>query len=194
MFSYIHGIMAVVVLSKRAKKAQKEYEDLGWKIIDVTAHSDSATFVKFSPMFAHGSIPVPSLEGVADSESVEGVWQALKVFENEGIDFRKLKVLNMKAVKRPATEKRGAILGHAWFGGECGGTTTIDYLEARKKIYIPTYRWVLENRLQNELALLRGLLAEGHRIALLDYETNANVEDVERPLSHASLIKAALLS
>ena len=37
---------------------------------------------------------------------------------------------------------------------------------------------------------MRKASSEGKIIVLLDYDTNADVENVEKPLSHASLIKA----
>ena len=37
---------------------------------------------------------------------------------------------------------------------------------------------------------LRAASNEGKTIVLLDYDTNADVEDPKKPLSHASLIKA----
>ncbi len=54
-------------------------------------------WVKFSPFFPHGGIPIPFSQKKA--ESVEGVWQGLKVFEKEGIDeffFYKTDMKNMK--------------------------------------------------------------------------------------------------
>lgn len=65
----------------------------------------------------------------------------------------------------------------------------LEYIDARREIFLPAYRYVLEHRLQNELGELRSLIAS-RDVVLLDYETNANVEDTSRPLSHAALIAA----
>ena len=70
------------------------------------------------------------------------------------------------------------------------GTELLGYIEARKLIYIPTYRWVLENKVVPIIERLRKASNEGKTIVLLDYDTNADVENAKKLLSHASLIKA----
>jgi hypothetical protein len=69
------------------------------------------------------------------------------------------------------------------------GTELLGYIEARKQIYIPTYRWVMENKVANIIERLREA-SKTKTIVLLDYDTNADVENAKKPLSHASLIKA----
>jgi hypothetical protein len=82
-----------------------------------------------------------------------------------------------------------------WFGKPLGhrngvnGTELLGYIEARKQIYIPTYRWVLENKVANIIDRLREA-SKTKTIVLLDYDTNSDVENPKKPLSHASLIKA----
>lgn len=89
----------------------------------------------------------------------------------------------MKGIKRSGTS-RGKILGHR-FGPE--GSELLGYLDARKRIYLPCYRWVLENKMKAQLDELRRL-SRDHDVVLLDYETNGDVENLSKPLSHASLI------
>ena len=92
----------------------------------------------------------------------------------------------MKGLKRPANSRRGKVLGHR-LGGELLG-----YTEARKRVYIPLYEQALA-RLGPELEALRELAVEhGSRLVLLDYETNTDVEDTRKPLSHASLVMLRL--
>lgn len=176
----------IVIVSKRQKKVQKDLEGRGYVLVDVTSSSEDVTFRKFSPFYPHGDIPVPGNASV--SMSVEGVWQALKVFEKEGVDMSKLKIKTMKNLKRAVGEKRGRVKGHAY------GSEVLDYVTARKTIYIPTYQYVLEHVLQNELALLKAMFEEGQKIALVDFDVNEDVENTAKPLSHASLIKSALMS
>jgi hypothetical protein len=57
--------------------------------------------------------------------------------------------------------------------------------------YLPSYRWVLNHHLQKQLAELQRLAME-KPLVLLDYETNAEIEDCARPLSHASLVRRYL--
>jgi hypothetical protein len=82
--------------------------------------------------------------------------------------------------------KRGKVTGHMF------EQRLIDYVRARETIYIPTYNYVLRTKLHSEIALLKGLIKEGQKIALIDYDVNEDVQNTTKPLSHASLIKAAL--
>lgn len=173
--------MTVEIFSKRKKNLP-----VGEKVIvvDVTKNGTDPTFVKFSPFCPHGDIPVP---GFADltTTSVEGAWQGLKAFEREGPDRSYLKKTLPK--KRPATEAKGRVLGHRY--GEGDDARLLGYVDARKMIYVPMYEHVIQTRLANEVALLKGLVREGNRVVLLDYETNEDVENTTRPLSHASILK-----
>jgi len=63
----------------------------------------------------------------------------------------------------------------------------LDYETARRRIYLPTYRWVLDNCVQDELAALRAVAA-AKPLVLLDYTTNGDVANLATPLSHAALV------
>ena len=115
------------------------------------------------------------------------MWQGLKVFEAADVDPRKFEVTSMRGLKR-TVRRFGQCLGHRW---GTRGSELLGYREARFRIYLPTYLWVLQNRLQPELELLRERLAQGP-VILLDYETNLDIENLSRPLSHAGLIRAFL--
>lgn len=173
--------MAIQIESKRKSidNIRKSY-GADVEIIDVTSKG-SQPWVKFSPFYPHGQIPVP-LHPELVGQSVEGIWQALKVFEQTGVDFSKLDITNMKGIKR-TTRSLGRVLGHQ---GESDGL--LSYLDARKQIYLPCYKWVLENRLQSELKQITQLI-EQRNVVLLDYETNGDINDLRKPLSHASLVK-----
>lgn len=150
-------------------------------ILDVTSHG-LEPWVRFSPFFPHGNIPVPFSPEIT-AMSVEGIWQALKVFERADIDPSKLTITTMRGIKR-SVRTLGAVLGHR---AGLHSERLLSYIEARHQIYLPAYRWVLDHCLQTELDELRRMNAE-RSVVLLDYETNADIEDVTRPLSHAALI------
>jgi hypothetical protein len=76
------------------------------------------------------------------------------------------------------------VLGHR---AGIEGDRLLAHAEALRQIYLPTYRWVLDHRLKEELAQLRQLGA-AQLVVLLDYETNDDIDNLTRPLSHASLI------
>ena len=173
----------IIVESKKKKMETLEKEYPGAMIIDVTSHADDE-FVKFSPFYPHGGIPVPFTDGVT-SQSVEGIWQGLKVFENVGVDIHSFKITDMKNIKR-TSRKFGACLGHR---KGVRGEELLEYIDARKEIYLPAYKWVLDNKLQKLVTAVR-IIAKNKPVVLLDYDTNADVNNHKKPLSHASLIKA----
>jgi hypothetical protein len=114
------------------------------------------------------------------SQSVEGLWRALKVFAAEPEAFTKLDITTMKGIKRTA-RPLSPPLGHR-LGGRLLG-----YEEARRLIYLPAYRWMLDYRAAGLLARLRELASQ-QTVILLDYTANGDVTDLSAPLSHAALV------
>jgi len=177
--------MPFILESRRRKNKtlKKRYPEA--TIIDLTSRAHKP-WVKFSPFYLHGGIPVPNSSGVT-AMSVEGIWQGLKVFKGEGIDTSRFELMQMRGVKR-TTKTHGQVLGHQ---AGVRDETLLNYVAARKQIYLPAYKWTLEHKLQPELEQLRKLSAEGD-VVLLDHETNADINNVNHPLSHASLVIAWL--
>ena len=173
----------IIVESKRKKPATifKKYPDA--ILADVTSSSPN-DLKKLSPFFPHGDIPVPFSEGYT-ATCVEAIWQGLKVFESCDVDTSLFGNDTMKGLKR-TVRKYGKPLGHR---KGVNGRDLMGYIEARKQIYIPTYKWVLENKVPQIIERLREA-SKTKTIVLLDYDTNADVENAKKPLSHASLIKA----
>lgn len=180
--------LTIEIISKRAKTQQRRKAEAGYAIVDVTSKSPDPRFVKFSPFYPVGSIYIPGNESLGTSASVEGAWQGLKVFEREGIDSKKMKVTSMKGLKRKGGEARGRVTGHAFNGAVIG------YIEARKKIYLPMYNQALA-LLDKELReILQIAMDHQGKLVLLDYETNEDINDPRKPLSHASLVAKALMA
>ena len=160
---------------------EEKYPDA--MIIDVTSKAQDE-FVKFSPFYPIGGIPVPFTEGEV-ALSVEGIWQGLKVFEDDDIDTSLFSKRDMKNMKR-TTRRFGPMKGHR---KGVHGEELLGYLTARKLIYLPSYKWVLENKLQKLVTAIR-IISKHKPVVLLDYNTNPDVYNPKSPLSHASLIKA----
>ena len=173
----------IIIESKRKKLENilKKYPDA--LIVDVTSKATDG-LVKLSPFYPHGGIPVPFSEGYT-ATCVEGIWQGLKVFENEDIDISMFLNDTMKGIKR-TVRKHGRVLGHR---KGVHGTEILGYVEAKHQIYIPAYRWMLEHRAMYIIERLRKA-SETKTIVLLDYNTCCNVDDETKPLSHAYLVKA----
>jgi hypothetical protein len=178
--------MKIVVESRRKKRATIEKAWPDALVADVTSKGEEP-WVRFSPFYPHGGIPVPGTPGTF-ALSVEGLWQGLKVFEHEGIDPSRWDIADMKGIKRAAGGRRGRVLGHRM---GVGSEVLLGYRDARHRIYLPAYRWVLENCLAAEVGRLRDEAA-ARTVVLLDYETNGDVEDLSSPLSHAALVKLFL--
>ena len=175
----------ILIESKRKKPATILKKYPGAILADVTSSAKDG-LVKLSPFYPHGGIPVPFTEGMTAS-CVEAIWQGLKVFEHCDVDTSLFTNTTMRGLKR-TVRRFGRPLGHR---KGVHGTELLGYIEARKLIYIPTYRWVLENKVQAIIERLReASKSKTKTIILLDYDTNADVENASKPLSHASLIKA----
>lgn len=173
--------MQLIIESKRKKikTLRERYSDAF--IVDVTSRGEQP-WVKFSPFYPHGNIPVP-LSPNYFAASVEGIWQGLKVFEKADIETSKFSITNLKGLKR-TVRTFGRVMGHR---AGVNGTKLLSYQEARHIIYLPSYKWVSGHCLQEEISRLQEMSKE-RLVVLLDYETNDDIENLTKPLSHASLI------
>lgn len=173
----------IAIESKRRKRENilKKYPDA--VIADVTSQATDG-LVKLSPFYPHGGIPVPFSEGYT-AMCVEAIWQGLKVFETADVDVNMFANDTMKNIKR-TVRRFGKPLGHR---KGVKGTELLGYIEARKQIYLPAYKWVLENKVANIIERLREA-SKTKTIVLLDYITNCDIDNSKTPLSHAFLIKA----
>lgn len=166
---------------KKEKTLRKKYPNA--ILCDVTSKAQDG-LIKLSPFYPHDDIPIPFSNG-RTATCVEGVWQGLKVFDSTDVDISLFSNSTMKNIKR-TTRKYGSIIGHR---KGIYSNQILDYSEARRLIYIPTYKWVLENKVLPIIERLRKA-AEKQDIVLLDYNTNCDVFNLDKPLSHAFLIKA----
>lgn len=117
---------------------------------------------------------------------VEGIWQGLKVFEHEDVNLESFTNATMKNLKR-TVRRLGYPRGHR---KGVYGTELLDYLSARILIYLPTYRWVLDNVPEVRSIVERiKVKSQETDIVLLDYNTNLDFRNLSTPLSHAGLVK-----
>ena len=174
----------MIVIESKRKKIENILKIYPNAIIaDVTSQAKNG-LVRLSPFYPHGGIPVPFSKGYT-AICVEGIWQGLKVFENEDIDISMFHNDTMKGIKR-TVRKHGRVLGHR---NGVHGSEILGYVEAKHLIYIPTYRWMLEHKAMDIIERLRKA-SETKTIVLLDYNTCCDVDDETKPLSHAYLVKA----
>lgn len=179
---------AVVVANRRRGLHRLTLAYPGHIFCDVTKNSDDEDFVRLSPFYPHSGIPVPFAHCAA--ESVEGLWQGLKVFRRidgtiEDIDTGCLNNRTQKGIKRTLRAKgRSQCLGHRCIDSG----TLLDYVAARRLIYVPAYRFMLEHRAQRAIDKLV-TIRKRSPIVLLDYSTNVDIDNIRTPLSHAGLVR-----
>lgn len=168
---------------RKLEKIKEEYPNA--IILDITSNSETRYAKVLSPFYPHGNIPIPFTEGLK-ATCVESVWQGLKVFENADVDFTTFKNDTMRDLKR-TVRKYGIPKGHR---KGAYGKELLGYFEARMLIYLPTYKWVLDNVTEVHHVIER-IKAQSkiQDIVLLDYNTNIDFRDISKPLSHAGLVK-----
>ncbi|MFI3293738.1 MAG: hypothetical protein SNI70_09505 [Rikenellaceae bacterium] len=168
---------------RKLENIQKEYPNA--EILDVTSKSPYHSARILSPFYPHKNIPIPFTVGITAS-CVESIWQGLKVFEHYDVDLNCFNNDTMIGIKR-SVRKYGIPLGHR---KGVYGDVILNYFDARMQIYIPTYKWVLDNIDSVRKTINRiKVLSESKDIVLLDYNTNTEFRNTSSPISHAGLIK-----
>lgn len=178
-------MIRICVESKKRKRESiiNDYPEA--RILDVTSTSPDVRGQMLSPFYPHMNIPIPGDSRGLTATCVEAVWQGLKVFQTQDVDFAMFQNDTKKNLKR-TSRKYGMPLGHR---NGAYGEGLWNYFEARVNIYLPTYKWVLDN-VKEVHDFVEELRVESvvHDIVLLDYNTNTDYRDTSRPLSHAGLI------
>ncbi|MBR3798592.1 MAG: hypothetical protein IKJ59_07440 [Clostridia bacterium] len=168
---------------KKIENIRKKYPNAD--ILDVTSVSENEWAKMLSPFYPHGNIPIPFSPGMY-ATCVEAIWQGLKVFKSADVDVNLFSNDTMKGLKR-TVRHFGIPLGHrkGVYGNEI-----LNYFDARMLIYLPSYKWVLDNISSVHNIVLR--IAERSKtndIVFLDYNTNSEFRDISSPISHAGLLK-----
>lgn len=179
----------IVVANKRRRIEKIMEENPGAYILDVTSTSEQYEGKILSPFYPHYGIPIPGDSKTVTAACVEGIWQGLKVFEGTGIDPAMFRNDTMKNLKR-TVRRFGKPLGHQY---GVFSKRILGYNTAKRLIYIPAYKYVLENvpSVKRSLDKIRTIL-ETRDVVLLDYNLNPDNADKSKPLSHAELIKMYL--
>ena len=176
----------IVVANKKRRINRIQAEYPGAYILDITSNSPYRYGKILSPFYPHCNIPIPGDSRGMTATCVEAIWQGLKVFEGADIDCSLFSNKTMKNIKR-TVRKNGRPLGHR-FG--VYSNVILNYQDARRYIYIPSYKHILDNVPEvHEIIERIKKKAETTDIVLLDYNLNPNNRDYSKPLSHAELVK-----
>ncbi|MDB4777983.1 hypothetical protein OAG68_00840 [bacterium] len=141
--------------------------------LDVSSSGESP-LDQLSPFFPHGGIPIPGMDS-RHSDSVEGIWQGLKVIRGK-IAPRFFRGGGQKRGGKP----RGHQLGES--------TRLLGLEEARRKIYVPAYEWMLENCVDSEI--INEFVDQAFRGTpqfFYDREDNGSIGK-DAPLAHAKVL------
>lgn len=134
-------------------------------IVNLTTIEPSNKFRKLSPYYPHGDILIPYTPN-KPLKSVNDVWQKLCVRHDNSdgeIKYRKGLYTN----------------------------EYLTYVQARQKILIPLYCWMLENKAFEIIEYLRECLFKyGANIVIIDKSVNCEIENPNEPLSFGFLLKA----
>lgn len=171
-----------IFLSRQEASAlRKDQDSDNLPIHDVSSNSPTASILSpFSK--SQITIPVPGMQEMR-STSVEGIWQGLKIINNE-IDTSLFKT-EERIKKRRNDDYQTTKFAY--------NKEPIDIKSAREKIYIPAYKYFIDNVLPNTYIqnYLRTSLA-GIDQVFHDVDGNGDISDTTKPLSHASVLTSIL--
>jgi hypothetical protein len=152
--------------------SHRENLPAGAMVHDVSSYADEP-FCQLSPLYAHGGIPVPGMPGQT-SDSVEGIWQGLKVIRGQTAP---------RYFRGKGKKRGGKPAGHRF------GERLLDLVEARYRIYCPSYEWMLANRI--DPGLLESFIERafaGEVQHFHDTGDNGDVNNTAEPLAHAAVL------
>lgn len=152
--------------------SQRDSLPKGAIVYDVSSYGDPP-YCTLSPMWVYGSIPIPGMPGVT-SDTVEGVWQGLKVIRG---------AIAPRYFQGACGKRGGKPAGHRY------GDKLLKIVEAREKIYRVTYEWVLNNRVDS--SLIEGFVARslaGERQYFHDVSDNGNIGNPDEGWAHAAVL------
>ena len=166
--------MIKIEYKRNYEAIQRQYSNV--LIVDVSSKKHI-----LNPFYPHKGIRVPFTDGYSGI-SVAAIWNSLMVFEDADVDMD-LRNIRIHTLVR---KHNGKFVGirQGYFNNYI-----MDVVEARKKILIPMYRWMLEQKIFPTVQQLREI-AKQRDIILLDDSVNSDIDNVNQPLSQAWLFKS----
>jgi hypothetical protein len=157
---------------------RKQLGDLPKNSFPIDVSMDGYAMSMFDPCFPHGKIPLPDVKGYSKgifSDTVQGAWESLGIV-NGRVDSS---CLHGKPKKRTDPTCKWA------FGGE-----QIGWTDARQAIYIPTFAFMFENRIPNDIKISFYNIAKND-IIIYFYDNSENPDPMQltNDFSHAFLVQ-----
>ncbi len=196
------GKIFIASMNMRGKWAEKPDID-NLHILNVTSAQakTNANRLAFSPM-------TPVEGGYKGFWNFESYWQSGKVFENITEEKVKKFWINCKEAKRRYPNSKGKKVLYAKFYDDLEGQK-LDYIESRKKVYVPEYYKLIQNK--DQLQYWKNLYKKGENIIIYDFDgprkENGEVECLEfneelfkekleytnHPFGHGYIVAAAIM-
>ena len=166
--------MIIIEYKRNYEAIQRQYSNV--LIVDVSSKNHI-----LNPFYPHKGIRVPFTDGYSGI-SVAAIWNSLMVFEDADVDMD-LRNIRIHTLVR---KHNGKFVGirQGYFNNYI-----MDVVEARKKILIPMYRWMLEQKVFPVILKLREIMQQ-RDIVLLNDSVNCDIGNINHPLSHVWLIKS----
>lgn len=144
----------------------------GAVVYDVSSYAEHP-LCTLSPMWPHGGIPIPGMPG-ATSDSVEGIWQGLKVIGGK---------IASRYFSGQGHKRGGKPQGHQY------GEKLLKIVEAREKIYRVAYEWMPDHRADPKLigGFIRQAFA-GVPQYFHDASDNGSISDSDEGWAHAAVL------
>jgi hypothetical protein len=150
----------------------REQVPAGAVVYDVSSYAEYP-LCTLSPMWSHGGIPVPGMPGTT-SDSVEGIWQGLKVIGGK---------IAPRYFSGQGHKRGGKPRGHQY------GDKLLEIVEAREKVYRVAYEWMLDHRADPELV---GRFIEQAFAGIAQYfhdvSNNGSIGDPDEGWAHAAVL------
>jgi hypothetical protein len=148
------------------------------------AHDADDPWRKFSPQYQHGQIPVPGMKGMY-AESIQGLWEGMKLIGPKGKKGR----INPGYFTGPGRFR--ALKEGEWCSGFSYDGRQIGMAEARIRIFLPCYVWMIQNHCADLLGNIK-IRASRQDIWLYDKIGNVDPTDTSMEISHAAIVVAFL--
>lgn len=156
--------------------------DVTRPMIDMS-HNGEHPFCMLSFDYQHGQIPVPGLNGMF-AESLGGMMEALKLTGRRGMPGK----VNLGFLIGPGRERK--LKPDQWCTGYLYRGRSVDLVEARLRILIPSYLWVLSHKAGAAVAKVRKR-SKSSDLWLYDGHESADIRAPAR-LSAAATLAAYL--
>ena len=170
------NMKAIKFIARDIGELYKKNNSSDFIAIDVSSYAEFP-FCKLSPYTYSNEfkIPVPGTKNKF-SQSVEGIWQGLKVINN---------TTDESLFERRPHKRKGNVQGHLY------EDHLLDITQARKRIYFPAYFFYLENYVPKETIDKILNQAIKKQTFVYDVESNGDINSPQ-PLAHSAVLATYL--